>query len=216
MRIAHWGLIALLALPAEIAAAQSQQDQAPAQQSQQAQPSQQAQSSQQKPDALAEAARRTREQKKDQSKSAKVWDNDTIGSASGTINVVGQAAAPADNTAAPAAADQGATAGQANTAAAPAKQQDNVAITADLNAAKDKLQNLQKDLDLMQRKLALDQQTFLSNPNHDSDAEGASALKNQQDQITSKQQDVADAQKAVDALQAKLATAGGASSPQPQ
>jgi len=215
MRIIHWGLIALLALPAGFAAARPLQTQAPAPQSQQAQQTQQPQ---QKPDTLAEAARHARDQKKDQAKAAKVWDNDTISSASGTINVVGQAAAPTDNTAAPATADQGAAApaGQANAGGAPAKPQDNAAISADLNAAKEKLQSLQKDLDMMQRKFALDQQTFLSNPNHDSDAEGAASLKNQQDQISSKQQEVADAQKAVDDLQAKLNAAGGSSGTQPQ
>lgn len=215
MKFAYWGLTALLALPAGIAVAQSQQDQAPAQQSQQAQ---QAQPPQQKPDALAEAARHARDQKKDQAKAAKVWDNDTISSASGTVNVVGQAAAPADNTAAPATADQGAAApaGQANAAGAPAKPQDNAAINADLTAAKEKLQSVQKDLDLLQRKFTLDQQTFLSNPNHDSDPEGVASLKNQQGQISSKQQEVADAQKAVDDLQAKLNAAGGSSGTQPQ
>ncbi len=43
------------------------------------------------PSNVADAARRARDQKKEQSKSAKVWDNDTIPKTPGAVSVVGQA-----------------------------------------------------------------------------------------------------------------------------
>lgn len=208
MKIARWGLMILLASPAGFAAAQAQQDQAPAQQPQQSQPAEQ------KPDPLAEAARKAREQKKDQPKATKVWDNDSMPDVAGTINVVGQEAPATDNsTAAAPAANQNngapAAAGAAGTPASPTaggatKDQ----LTAELNAAKEQLESLQKDLDLQQRQFTLDQQMWLSKPDHDGDREGAASLKTQQDVIAQKQQQVADAQKKVDELQSKVNAAG--------
>jgi hypothetical protein len=211
MKIAQWGLVILLASPAGATVAQSQQDQAPAPQQQ---PSAQGQSdSGQKPDALADAARHAREEKKDPAKAAKVWDNDSMPAVGGTINVVGQAAPPTpDDTAANQAngqAQNGQAQGAAGNAGAAQGNKSASALTADLNSAKAELESAQKDLDLLQRKFALDQQTFLSNPGHDSDRESAAGLKNQQDSITAKQQDVAAAQKKVDDLQQKLTAAGG-------
>jgi hypothetical protein len=208
MRIACWGLMILLAAPAGAALAQPQQDQAPAQQ----------QTQDQKPDPLAEAARHAREQKKDQAKAAKVWDNDTIPEVGGTINVVGQAGTPPapDAGATPAPGDQSnANAATPNGAPAnPANAQANSATSADLDAAKAQLESLQKDLDLMQRQFDLDQQTWLSKPEHEQDREGAASLKIQQDRITAKQQEVADAQKKVADLQQKLGTSGGSGTKQ--
>ncbi|HTX16778.1 MAG TPA: hypothetical protein VMD77_15865, partial [Candidatus Baltobacteraceae bacterium] len=76
MKLAKWGLAILLASPLAMvpgAPAQSQDS---------------AQSGQQQ-DSLAAAARRAREQKKDEPKAAKVWDNDNIPSSPGTVSVVG-------------------------------------------------------------------------------------------------------------------------------
>jgi len=204
MKIARWGLMILLAAPAGIVAAQAPQSQAPA-------PAPQPQSQ----DPLAAAARHAREQKKDQPKASKVWDNDDISSVTGAVNVVGQAAPPSDNSG-NSPADQNAAAsgqaGQQNAAAAPAPT--NAELTSELNSAKAELESAQKDLDLLQRKFDLDQQMFLSNPNHDSDQETAAMLKNEQTGISEKQQAVADAQKKVDDLQAKLNAAGGAGAKQ--
>jgi hypothetical protein len=208
MKIAKWGLVILLAAPAGIAVAQSQQDQAPAPQQQ---PAQSQSDSGQKPDALAEAARQAREQKKDQAKAAKVWDNDSMPAVGGTINVIGQAAPPTPDDKAANPANGQAQPAQGAPAGASAAQgsKSASALTADLASAKADLESVQKDLDLLQRKFALDQQTFLSNPGHDSDHESAAGLKGQQDAITVKQQDVAAAQKKVDDLQQKLNAAGG-------
>src|SRR5579872_2031135 len=71
MRHATWGFIVMLFLPATVAIAQqsSAQD-----------------------DALAAAARRVREGKKQQPKTSKVWNNDNIPKNSGSLSVIGQSA----------------------------------------------------------------------------------------------------------------------------
>jgi len=191
MKIAHWGLGILLVLPLGIAAGQQQST----------------------ADPVAEAARRAREQKKDQAKPAHVWDNENIPKTNG-VSVVGEnSAAGADVPAvdagnnanaatAPAAAPNGEpTAPAPGQGAAPEKTG---AIASDLVAANEHLKSLQTDLDIAQRKYVLDQQTYLSNPQHENDNAGATALKDAEDQIAAKQQEVADAQKKVDELQAKL------------
>jgi hypothetical protein len=191
MKTARWGLMLLLVSPVGLAAAQPRQDQTPQQ------------------DPVAAAARRTRDQKKDQTKTSKVYDNDSLPTTPGGINIVGQAA-PADGTAANApATDQGAAPaqGQANTSG-PAKPVDPAATSAELASAKEHLQSLQKDLDILQRTFTLDQQMFLVKPDHDSDREGAAKLKNEQTQMAAKQQEVADAQMKIDDLQAKLSASG--------
>jgi hypothetical protein len=186
MRIAKWALPVLLISP--LASVSARQPQA-------SQPSDQKQE-----DALAAAARRAREQKKDQPKAAKTWDNDNISTTSGHVNVVGQpteSAAPAGEKAAgtPAAEPQkapGATAA------------DKSAIEKDLKAAKEKLQTLKNGLDILQRKYTLDQQSYYGKTDYASDTAGAAALKAEKDEVDAKQQEVAAAQKKVDELQAKL------------
>ena len=77
MKIAHGALIVLLVSPLGIVSARPQQDTS-------------SPPDQQQSDSLAAAARRARDQKKDQSKPAKVWDNDNIPTKPGnSISVVG-------------------------------------------------------------------------------------------------------------------------------
>src|SRR6202041_3301993 len=97
MKIAHWGLGVLLVVPMGIAAGQAQ---APSQEAPAPAPT----------DALAAAAKAAREAKKDQTKPARVWNDDTIPKSNAALSVVGQtpdenggeAAAPGDAAAAPA------------------------------------------------------------------------------------------------------------------
>ena len=177
MRIARWAFAVLLATPmvaplwARVARAQDQND------------------------SLAAAARRAREQKKDQPKAGKVYDNDSI-PATGRVNVVGQ---DSSGNASAAAAQ---TAQVAEEKPAPSAQE--VAnINADLDAAKQLLRNLKADLDVAQRKYALDQQTYLSNPNQSKDKAGAAALAGEKSDIDAKAAAVADAEKALAAAQAE-------------
>jgi hypothetical protein len=195
MKIARWGLGILLVMPLGVVAGQQQ-------------------SSQQAPaDPVAEAARRAREQKKDEAKAPHVWNNDDIPKTNG-VSVVGEtpaagadaSAGDAPNGANPPAAPGAAANGDA--AAAPAQgavPEKTGAIAAELSAANEHLKSLKTDLDIAQRKYALDQQTYLSNPDHASDNAGATALKDEEDQIAAKQQEVADAQKKLDEIQARLA-----------
>ena len=71
---------------------------------------------------IADAARRSRELKKEQPKSAKVWDNDTIPRKPGDVSVIGQAPAAA-------ASDD-----------ASGKSSDDTAKTADKTASQAKIQ----------------------------------------------------------------------------
>jgi hypothetical protein len=143
---------------------------------------------------IAAAARRAQEQKKDQPKAAKVYDNDHMPT-SGPINVVGQQPATgstADN----------ATVQIVQTKPAPTAAQV-AALNSDLASAKQRLADLKADLDIAQRKYVLDQATYLSNPNNPKDKSGASALAAEKSAIDAKAAAVADAERALAAAQAK-------------
>jgi hypothetical protein len=210
MKIAYWGLGILLVMPLGGLAGQQQSSQ---------------QSFQQAPaDPVAEAARRAREQKKDETKTPHVWNNDDIPKTNGVSVVgdtpaagVGASAGDAANGANPAAAPAAAPNGDAAAAAPgqPAASEKTGAIAAELATAKEQLKSLQTDLDIAQRKYALDEQTYLSNPQHQDDVAGASQLKDEEDQIAAKQQEIADSQKKVDEIQARLTAAASAPTPAP-
>jgi hypothetical protein len=213
MKLAKWGLAILLASPIAIVPAVSAQSQDSAQGQQQ--------------DALAAAARRAREEKKDQPKAAKVWDNDNIPSSPGTVSVVGDssqsgAASSDQGDQSAQSQDQAASSADSNEQAQPANDKDKAAKAAEVDADQQQLKSLKTDLDIAQRKLVLDQQMYYGKPDYSSDKAGAAALKDEQDQIAAKQQEIDDLQKKIDALQAESAAAGnnsnsgnssGASSP---
>ncbi len=179
MRLAQCGFVILLALPGGMVVAQ--------------QPPQQMQT-----DSLAAAARRARAQNKEKPKAAIVWNNDNIASAKAApINVVGQGATANEDSSHPASGSEPAD----KSSAAPGRR---AALEHALAAAKEQLQSLQTDLDLLQRKNNLDEQTYYGTPDYASDTDGAAQLKEEQNQIDAKQQVVADAQKKVDELQAQL------------
>jgi hypothetical protein len=196
MKLAKWGLAILLVSPIAMVSA------APAQ-------SQDSTQSGQQQDALAAAARRAREQKKDQPKAAKVWDNDNIPSGSGAVSVVGDsgesAATPSDQGAQ--SQDQTASSTESNQQAQPAAAKDQAAKSAELDSDQQQLKSLKTDLDIAQRKLVLDQQMYYGKPDYSSDKAGAAALKDEQDQIDAKQQQIDDLQKQIDALQSQSGTA---------
>ena len=187
MFVAKWApLILLLSMPGPVAARQSQ--------------AQNPSASDQQQDSLAAAARRAREAKKDHAKPAKVWDNDSVAATPDTISIVGPPVVPAGNPAA--------SKSPTGNPPAPSKS----AIEADLNAAKANLRDLQVDLDILQRKYALDQQTYYGKPEYSSDTAGADALADEKKQIDSKQQEVTDAEKKVADLQAQLDAANKSAS----
>ncbi|MGB9242205.1 MAG: hypothetical protein WCC03_02550 [Candidatus Acidiferrales bacterium] len=77
------------------------------------------------PSNVADAARRTRDQKKEQSKPAKVWDNDTIPKTPGAVSVIGPAPAAAEGDDAAAGADAKDADASAKAATAGAEGADN-------------------------------------------------------------------------------------------
>jgi len=152
---------------------------------------------------VAEAARRAREKKKAAEKQpAPVITDDIL---KRTAPAAADANAPAPSSeaasgapAAPAAADSG-SAGEGNAAPAPAEDPEQKAkSSAELAALKQKVTEAQKDLELLQRDFALQQDTYISNPDHSHDVAGKAKL----DAMT---QQIADKQQAVDALKAQLA-----------
>jgi type I restriction-modification system DNA methylase subunit len=197
MKIARLSLGILLILPVGFAAGQSQTPPAPPQQ-------QDAQSSSA---SLAEAAKRAREAKKDEQKPAHVWDNDTVPKAGAQISVVGEAPAGADtdNSAAGAAADNSANGATAAKSPSKAGGEDKTALKSQLADAKERLSTLKTDLDLLERTYTLDSQMYYGKPDYSSDKEGAAKLKDEQDQIAAKQQEMDDQQRKIDELEAELA-----------
>jgi hypothetical protein len=202
MKIAHWGLGVLLVVPMGIAAGQAQ---APSQEAPAPAPT----------DALAAAAKAAREAKKDQTKPARVWNDDTIPKSNGAISVVGQT--PADDSANAAAAT-----GDAANAASPATGAgggaaagagNQRALETSIQNAKDKLATTKVDLDLLQRTYTLDSQMYYIKPDYASDADGAAKLKDEQDQIAAKQQEMDEEQKKIDDMEAELSKLPAAATP---
>jgi chemotaxis protein histidine kinase CheA len=195
MKIANWGLGVLLVMPMGIAAGQAQP---PSQDAQAPAPT----------DTLAAAAKQAREAKKDQPKPARVWNDDTIPKSNSAISVVGQtpadndsaAGAPADASAAPAAANGSAGAGGGAAWGAGSR----AALESAIANAKEKLATVKVDLDLLQRTYTLDSQMYYIKPDYASDTDGAAKLKDEQDQIAAKQQEMDDVQKKIDDLNSEL------------
>jgi len=165
-------------------------------------------------DPLAAAAKRAQDTKKDQSKSARVWDNDTIPKAGHEISVVGSNDAVADG-ANPAVAPDGTVvaspdgAAGANPAApapgpAPNQADLDAKIQAQINDAKESLASMKTDLDLMQRTEVLDSQMYYSKPDYSDDRAGARKLTDEQAKIAEKQQAIDEAEKKLAELETLL------------
>jgi hypothetical protein len=164
---------------------------------------------------VADAARRAREKKKAAEKQpAPVITDDTLkrsAPASPEANAPAPApsseAAPAPAPAAqPAAASSSAPdasapptpAGQSTPAANPEAPSQKAKDSAELAALKQQVADAQKGLELLQRELALQQDTYISNPDHARDVAGKAKLDAMLQQVGDKQQ-------AVDALKSQLA-----------
>ena len=165
---------------------------------------------------VAEAARRAREQKKAAAKQpAPVITDDTLKPSAPAAQAAnapapGQSpeAAPgspapaaqpaADSSASPDANAAPAPAGPAAPAANAGDTDQKAKDSAELAALKQQVADAQKGLELLQRELALQQDVYLSNPDHSHDVAGKAKLDAMLGQITDKQQ-------AVDALKTQLA-----------
>jgi hypothetical protein len=207
MNIGKWGVLALLASGFQLGTLSANAvPPQPAQRSS-AQPQNQDQKDR---DAVAEAARRAREQKKQQPKATKVWDNDNLPTTPGLISIVGESGtlrqtAAGPNAEKPQTASNPEASPEAGSENAATKDENsNAGLTRALEQAKEHLQSASTDLDILSRKYVLDQQAYYGKPDYASDTEGAVALKAEESQIAAKKQEVADAQKQVDDLTAKL------------
>jgi len=177
---------------------------------------------------VADAARRAREQKKAAAKQpAPVITDDTLKrSAPVSQETNGPAPAPAPSSEAapastPAPAPQPAAdssrAPDASAAPAPAGQPAPAGDTGqkakdsvELAALKQRVADAQKGLELLERELALQQDTYVSNPDHSRDVAGKAKLDAMQQQITDKQQAVDALKSQLAALQASLGSAAPA------
>jgi hypothetical protein len=173
---------------------------------------------------VADAARRAREQKKNAPKPARTLTNDDL-----------PAAPPAGRSAAaPAGGTESAAPDQANTeseAGAPAKapgagetaapaagaQKKKAEIEAALKRAKAELAQAQSELDVLQRKSALDSDSFYSQTDYSHDSDGKARLDADAQQVNDKKSQVDELKSKVAALQAELGEAAEPDKPaQPQ
>lgn len=160
---------------------------------------------------VAEAARRAREQKKAAAKQpAPIITDDTLKPAAPAAQAApaqspDAAPAPAPSPAAQPASDSSgapdasaASAPRAEPAANAGDTAQKAKDSAELAALKQQVADAQKALELLERELALQQDTYISNPDHSHDPAGKAKLDAMLQQITDKQQ-------AVDALKTQLA-----------
>jgi cytoskeletal protein RodZ len=174
---------------------------------------------------VADAARRAREQKKAAAKQpAPVITDDTLKRSAPTAQASNEPAPAPTSEATPAAAApvpaaqpaaDSSSAPDANAAPVPAEQSAPAAEaekkgndSAELAALKQQLAEEQKGLELLQRELSLQQDTYISNPDHSHDIAGKAKLDAMLQQITGKQQ-------ALDALKAQLAALQSSTSSAP-
>ena len=160
----------------ETAAAQSQNDSAPS---------------------VAEAARRAREKKKENAKPVRTLTNDDLPAAPAGDVVTGTAAVKGEDSAAPATNETEAkpAAAAANDEQAKQKKAENAAA---LERAKKQLATALSELDVMERKAVLDNDSYYSKADFASDKEGKANLDAEAQQINDKKQ-------AVDELKARVA-----------
>jgi len=138
---------------------------------------------------VAEAARRSREKKKDSAKPAKVITDETLDVKKGDVQ---SAVAEEPKIAgAPDAAKQSAT-GAANPATSDPKTQaaKDEKLKKEIAAVKEQLKDALGDLDLLQRENRLDQDTYYSEPNFASDTAGKQKLDDEQQKISAKRQEI--------------------------
>ncbi len=130
---------------------------------------------------LGEIARRLRAQKPTTPAAVKTWTNENIPTNPFGISVVGPPPPPPEAAAAPAAAAPG---------AAPTNPKTETELESEIAAAQEKLDTLEKELDLAKRDFLLQQQGYYQNPMAVQDPQIQAALARAQQQIDAKQQDV--------------------------
>lgn len=188
MKMGRWGIVlAGIVTMAGIAAARPQAAEKPLQS-----------------DSAATAARKSREQKKADTKTARVWDNDNIGMPAGGVEVVGpDSIAPATD------ANAGGATGNQTAAAAPAaiSPEELAHAQAALKEAQDKIAELKQQIDLSQRKYNLDAAMYYGKPEYEADKDGQKAINQEKGSLNDKKRQLQLTQQMLAELQAKIGTA---------
>jgi hypothetical protein len=151
---------------------------------------------------VAEAARRVREKKKENSKPVRTLTNDDLPAApAGDVANGAVSPTPADQAATPAANEGGEKkpTAAANDDQAKRKQAENAAA---LERAKKQLATALSELDIMQRKAALDSDSYYSKTDFENDKKGKANLDAEAQQISDKKQAVEELKARVAELQA--------------
>ena len=159
--------------------------------------------------AIVEAARKAREKKKTE-KPVHVIDEEALKPSPGPTNPPDLQTAKASvatvrGEAAAAPASESAPAAEQKNSDKKDRNEEAKRLTAEVAKAKEKLAELQKQQDLLQRELALDKDTVYSNPDYTHDTAGKAKLDNLQQQINAKQLEVNEAKAHLEDLQSKLA-----------
>jgi len=148
-------------------------------------------------DSVAEAARRSRAQKKNSEKPAKVVTDETLEVKKGDVQ-----SAAAEQLRMPGTPEAQAQPAPANAPSSAAqnekKASENEKLAKELAALKEQIKQAESDLDLAKREQALQQDTYFSNPDYVHDTAGKAKLDGIKQQITDKQQEL-------DHLKARLA-----------
>lgn len=171
-----------------------------------------AQSQSESAPSVAEAARRAREKKKENSKPVRTVTNDDLpaapageAAAKGAVSPTAEAQSDTTVTAEPPANEGGGKKPAAADNEQAGKQKaDNAA---ELERAKKQLAQSLSELDIMQRKAALDSDSYYSKTDFASDTAGKAALDAEAEDINRKKDEVADLKARVAELQASIADA---------
>jgi hypothetical protein len=140
---------------------------------------------------VAAAARRARDQKKNAAKSSKVITDDDLDRhefkpGQGGFNVM----APPQLETGPPSAEAVAADVAADKASEEEAEKEAASQDADIAKLKLKITEGERDLDVLRRQLALDQDSYLSNPDYAHDTAGKSNLDNEKQQINDRQEQV--------------------------
>jgi len=155
---------------------------------------------------VAEAARKAREKKKDAPKAKKVFTNDTIPKEGGGVSVVGEAAAPAPAKEGEAAKAEQAAEGEEGKE--PVK--DEAYWRGRFAQLRTKLSQAQKELDILQRELRLNEVQYYSDPNQALRQQlTREEINEQRKKIDEKQAEVQQIQQEISNLEDELRQAGG-------
>ena len=146
-------------------------------------------------DSVAEAARRSRAQKKNSEKPPKVVTDETLEVKKGDVQ-----SAAAEQLRMPGTPVTPAAPANAPSTAAPSEKKgsEDEKLAKELAALKEQIKQAQSDLDLVKREQALQQDTYFSNPDYARDNAGKAKLDAIKQQISDKQQEL-------DRLKARLA-----------